>query len=163
MRAKMTLLCAVLLAGIASALAQQPPQPGQPPHDPIGAALFPPELIMQNQQAIGLNEEQKTAIRGEILKAQPRFTELQWQLQDAMETLASLLQQTPVDEQKVMAQLDKVLPLEREMKRAQLTLMIRIKNKLTPEQQEKLRQLRPHGPEGPGQPRLAPAPRPPDV
>lgn len=162
MKAKTVLLSAVLLVGPLSAFAQQPP-PGHVPHDPVGEALFPPELVMQNQQAIGLEEAQKTFIRSEVLKAQTRFTELQWQLQDAMETLAGFMQQNPVDEQKVMAQLDKILPIEREIKRAQLTLMIRIKNKLTPEQQEKLRQLRPPGPGAPLQPSRPPGPpRPPD-
>lgn len=169
MKAKTLLLSAMLLVGALSAVAQQPP-PGHAPHDPVGEALFPPELVMQNQQAIGLDEAQKTFIRSEVLKAQTRFTELQWQLQDAMETLAGFMQQNPVDEQKVMAQLDKILPIEREIKRAQLTLMIRIKNKLTPEQQEKLRQMRPTPPpgalfgqpgRGPGQPQAAP--RPPDA
>jgi hypothetical protein len=41
-----------------------------------------------------------------------------------------------------MAQLDKVLNTEREVKRTQIALMVRIKNKLTPEQQSRLRQLR---------------------
>jgi len=163
MKAKTLLLSAVLLVGALSAVAQQPP-PGHAPHDPVGEALFPPELVMQNQQAIGLDEAQKTFIRSEVLKAQTRFTELQWQLQDAMETLAGLMQQNPVDEQKVMAQLDKILPIEREVKRAQLTLMIRIKNKLTPEQQDKLRQLRPSGPGARPQPGRPPGPpRPPDA
>jgi len=163
MRAKTLLLSAVLLVGALSAIAQQPP-PGHAPHDPVGEALFPPELVMQNQQAIGLDEAQKTFIRSEVLKAQTRFTELQWQLQDAMETLAGLMQQNPVGEQKVMAQLDKILPIEREVKRAQLTLMIRIKNMLTPEQQDKLRQLRPSGPGAPPQPGRPPGPpRPPDA
>ncbi len=163
MKAKTLLLSAVLLVGALSAVAQQPP-PGHAPHDPVGEALFPPELVMQNQQAIGLDEAQKTFIRSEVLKAQTRFTELQWQLQDAMETLAGLIQQNPVDEQKVMAQLDKILPIEREVKRAQLTLMIRLKNKLTPEQQDKLRQLRPFGPGAPPQPGRPPGPpRPPDA
>ncbi len=97
---------------------------------------------MQNQKAIGLDDGQKSSIRAEISKAQGRFTELQWQLQDAMETLVSLLKQDSADEQQVLAQLDKVLNWEREIKRAQLGLMVRIKNKLTPEQQARLRQLR---------------------
>ena len=167
MRVRNLLFFAVILFAALSAAAQQPP-PG-PPHDPVGEALFPPELVMQNQQAIGLTDEQKTYIRGEVLKAQSRFTELQWQLQDAMETLAGLLQQNPVDETKVMGQLDKILPLEREIKRTQLTLMIRIKNKLTPEQQEKLRAMRPAPgmappPMAPGAaPRRPPQPAPPEA
>ncbi len=110
--------------------------------DPVGDNLFPPELVMAHQSAIGLDETQKTYIRAELLKAQTRFTELQWQLQDSMEALAALLKQTPADETRVIAQLDKVLTSEREIKRTQITLMLRIKNKLTPDQQSRLQKLR---------------------
>jgi hypothetical protein len=56
--------------------------------------------------------------------------------------LSALLGQNTPDEQQVMAQLDKVLNVEREIKRAQLGLMVRLKGKLTPDQQAHLRQLR---------------------
>jgi Spy/CpxP family protein refolding chaperone len=118
-------------------LAQQPPGP-----DPLTENLFPPDLVMSHQKAIGLDEAQKRFVRSEVLKAQSRFTELQWQLQDAMETLVGLLKQNSVDEAQVMAQLDKVLTSYREINRTQIALMVRIKNKLTPEQQTRLRQLR---------------------
>ncbi len=119
-------------------LAAQPP----PGRDPVAENLFPPELVMAHQRAIGLDDAQKTYIRGELLKAQTRFTELQWQLQDAMEALELLLKQSPVEESQVLSQLEKVLNWEREIKRAQIGLLVRIKNKLTPEQQAKLRKLR---------------------
>jgi Spy/CpxP family protein refolding chaperone len=112
---------------------------------------------MRNQKAIGLTDEQKTTIRGELLQAQTRFTELQWELQDQVESLVSLLKQEKVDEQQALAQLDKVLDVEREIKRAQIGLMVRIKNKLTPEQQAQLREIRGRG--FPGR-RLPPGPRP---
>lgn len=146
MKAKILLLSATLILEGVTALAQvplPPPAPLPPEHDPVGENLFPPELIMQNQRAIGLEEAQKTYMRSEISKAQGHFTELQWQLQDAMETLASLLKQDTVEEQKALGQLDQVLNFEREIKRAQMGLMVRIKNKLTPEQQARLHQLRP--------------------
>ncbi len=130
----------VLLLGASLALAQRPPQATSP--DPLGENLFPPELVMSHQQAIGLEDAQKTFIRGELLKTQTRFTESQWQLQDAMETLVSLLKKDTADEQQVLGQLDKVLNTEREIKRAQIGLMVRIKNNLTPEQQARLRQLK---------------------
>jgi hypothetical protein len=113
--------------------------------DPVRGNLFPPELIMRNQKAIGLTDEQKTTIRGELLQAQTRFTELQWELQDQVESLVSLLKQEKVDEQQALAQLDKVLDVEREVKRAQIGLMVRLKNKLTPEQQAQLREIRGKG------------------
>jgi len=42
----------------------------------------------------------------------------------------------------VLQQADKVMALEHDIKKIQLTLLIRIKNTLTPEQIAKLRQLR---------------------
>lgn len=156
MKAGILFLCAGLLLAAVPALAQGPPPQPRPPHDPIGEALFPPELVMSHQQEIGLEPEQKLYLRQEIAKAQSHFTELQWQLQDAMESLVTLLKQTPADEQQVMAQLDKVLATEREIKRTQITLMLRIKNKLTPEQQARLRQLRAAG--GPEPPPAPPRP-----
>jgi len=97
---------------------------------------------MARQNAIGLSEAQKTYLRAEILKAQTRFTELQWQLQDAMEGLIGLLKQPKADEAQVATQLDKVLASEREIKRAQIGLLVRIKNNLTEEQQQRLQALR---------------------
>ncbi len=138
---KRVALCILLMWFLSTCnlLAAQQPQG----RDPIAENLFPPDLVLSNQKAIGLEEAQKTFVRSEVLKAQTRFTELQFQLQDAMETLTGLLKQNPVDEAQVLAQLDKVLNAEREVKRTQIALMVRIRNKLTAEQQTRLRQLRP--------------------
>jgi Spy/CpxP family protein refolding chaperone len=114
----------------------------QPDQDPIGQSFFPPELVIQHQEAIGLSTEQKDAFKAEIRQAQLKFTELQWKLQDEMEKMISLVKQPHPDEPQVLAQLDKVLAAEREVKREQITLLVRIKNKLTPEQQSKLAELR---------------------
>lgn len=117
--------------------AQQPTGP-----DPIMDTLFPPELVMAHQKAIGLDDAQKSDIRNELLKAQTRFTDLQWQLQDAMESLTALLKKNPADEGQVLAQLDKVLATERELKRTQIGLLVRIRNRLTQDQQARLQKLR---------------------
>ena len=108
----------------------------------MGQSFFAPELVMQHQEAIGLNVEQKDYFKAEIRQAQLKFTELQWKLQDEMEKLVSLVKQTRVDEQQALGQLEKVLAAEREIKKEQVTLLVRIKNKLTPEQQGKLAELR---------------------
>ena len=131
------LSAAALLILVPSLGAQQPPA-----SDPLTELLFPPELVMARQSAIGLSDAQKNYLRAEILKAQTRFTELQWQLQDAMEGLTGLLKPAKADEAQVAAQLDKVLMSEREIKRAQIALLVRIKNDLTPEQQHRLQALR---------------------
>jgi Spy/CpxP family protein refolding chaperone len=122
----------------ASSLGAQHP----PAADPLTDLLFPPELVMARQNAIGLSDAQKTYLRAEVLKAQTRFTELEWQLQDAMEGLTGLLKPSKVDEAQVTAQLEKVLASEREIKKAQISLLVRIKNNLTAEQQHRLQALR---------------------
>ena len=113
-----------------------------PDVDPLSDLLFPPELVMARQSAIGLSDAQKTYLHAEVLKAQTRFTELQWKMQEEMEALTGLLKQPKADEAQVAAQLDKVLTLERDIKRAQISLLVRIKNNLTDEQQHRLRTLR---------------------
>jgi Spy/CpxP family protein refolding chaperone len=136
MKPKFYPLCALITLAAASAFGQQPSS------DPFGENLFSPELVMQHQQALGLNEDQKNFFKVEMRKAHARFTELQWQLQDEMEKLVSLVKQDQIDEQQVLAQLDKVLNAEREIKHIQISLVVRIKNKLTPEQQARLREIK---------------------
>jgi Spy/CpxP family protein refolding chaperone len=58
-----------------------------------------------------------------------------------MERLLSLVKQPSVDERPALAQLDNVLAAEREIKHAQVALLIRIKNHLRPEQQAQLRDI----------------------
>jgi len=113
----------------------------QLPEDPLRDVLFPPEAVMQHQQAVGLSDEQKNSLKVEVRQAQLKFTELQWTLQDEMERLVSLLKQSKVDEKQAASELDRVLAAEREIKRAQLMLLIRIKNNLAPAQQTQLREL----------------------
>ena len=136
MRTGILCICAVFLFAAGAARAQQPEQ------DPIGQSFFAPELVIHHQEAIGLSAEQKDYFKTEIRQAQLKFTELQWKLQDEMEKLVTLAKQPHVDEQQILAQLEKLLAAEREVKREQVTLLVRIKNKLTPEQQAKLSELR---------------------
>jgi len=176
------IILALMIVGVtaisaATALAQQPPPQADqqlspqgrpqkpPPDDPLADSMFPPEMIMQHQRELGLTDEQKQFMRGEIQRTTTRFNELQWQLQDAMEALHETMKSSAVNEQLALSQLDKVLDSEREIKRLHMEMAIRIKNKLTPEQQMKLQSMRnfkrmdgprmdprmgPGGPGGPG-------------
>ena len=153
----------IAVASVTLVSAQQP-QPAQGPNpqgqmrqphlpdDPLGDAMFPPEMIMQHARELNLTVDQKTFMRAEIQKTTARFNELQWQLQDAMEALHEPMKANSVNEQQALAQLDKVLDAEREIKRLHIGMGIRIKNQLTPEQQAKLLAMH-HammGPDGPG-------------
>ena len=143
-----TVLIFVMCSLLACFAAGQQPSPApeargpQPGPDPFGQSFFPPELVIQNQQAIGLTDEQKNYFRTEIRDAQIKFTDLQWKLQDEAEKMMSLVKQPHVDEQQALAQLEKVLAVEREVKRAQVALLVHLKNRLSPEQQAKLEEIR---------------------
>jgi Spy/CpxP family protein refolding chaperone len=127
-----------LLALSIPAAAAESPSPGD---DPLARHLFPPERVMGHAQEIGLDDAQRTAIRKEVQKAQSKFLDLQFDIQTEMETLVRLVQQNKVDEPKVLAQLDRVLSLEKEIKKTQISLLVRIKNTLTPAQQTKLSEM----------------------
>src|SRR5207253_2254997 len=98
-------------------------------------------VTAQHQRELGLTDQQKQFMRGEINRTTTRFNELQWQLQDAMEALHETMKSNSVNEQQALAQLDKVLDSEREIKRLHMELAIRLKNQLTPEQQLKLQAM----------------------
>jgi Spy/CpxP family protein refolding chaperone len=96
---------------------------------------------MGHAQEIGLDDAQRTAIRKEVQKAQSKFLDLQFDIQTEMETMVRLVKENKVDEPRVLAQLDKVLALEKEIKKTQISLLVRIKNILTPAQQARLAEL----------------------
>jgi Spy/CpxP family protein refolding chaperone len=116
--------------------------PRPPAGDPLARYLFPPELIMANQRAINLTDSQRNAVQQVMADAQGKFVPLQFKMSAEVEKLQSLLMPASVDEAKVLEQVDRVLAVERDVKRAQLSLMIRIKNLLTEQQQNVLHMQR---------------------
>ena len=106
------------------------------------ALLYPPELIMQHRRAIDLNGEQRDAITRMIQELQGWVVALQWNLLDETQSLRNVLERARIDQDRALDLLEQVLEREAEIKRAHLELLIRIKNVLTPAQQEKLDELR---------------------
>ena len=118
--------------------------------------MFPPDFILGHARQLGLTDEQKSYMRGEVQKTMASFTELQWKLQDETEQLHETLKTTSVNEEQALAQLNKVLDVEREIKRLHIGLGVRLKNRLTPEQQLQLQQMRMQP--MPAMPNVAPRP-----
>ena len=136
MKIKKGIFCLLLLWTSAALGAQQPHA------DPLAENLFPPELVMQHQSEIGLTEEQRDALMSEIQNAQERFAGLQERLQKEVEAMAALLRKESSDDPAALAQFDKVLDCERELKRAHLGLLLRLKGRLTREQVARLREIK---------------------
>lgn len=130
--------CLALLLTAGQASGQQPARP----EDQIGQLLFAPELVMQHQQRIGLRPAQRTAITSAIQEVQSQVIDVQWRMQEEMQKLVELLRNTPVNESAALVQVDRLFAAERDIKRAQLRLLIQIKNTLTKDQQDALQALK---------------------
>ena len=140
-----SMLAVALLLGAARLAAQGPPTgqrgPGQDKDD-WARSFFVPELVMQHQTEIGLQDAQRATLTSAVQQAQGKIMEVQWKLSAEAEKLGRLIQTTQVDETQVLEQADRILALEREVKKAQISLLVRIKNTLTAAQQGKLMEIR---------------------
>jgi Spy/CpxP family protein refolding chaperone len=138
---KLIWMTALLITAVANA--QSPPTGTT---DEVAQQLFAPDLVFKYREMIGLDEAQSKTLKDLIQKAQGRFLDLQWDMQAETGKLAQLVRLSKVDEAAALAQVDKVLSKEREVKRTQISLLIQIKNLLTPMQQQQLLELRSKGP-----------------
>ena len=163
-------MLAVVLLTVTPAGAEGPPDMhgpgggmmgGPPPGGPAFLRqLFPPNLVMEHQQEIGLRSAQVDTIKKAMNEAQQRLLDLQWRLEAESEGLTTLLAAPRVDEKATLQKLDVVTGIEQQVKKTNFTLLIEIKNALDPDQQAKLRALQPargFGPPG-GSPPGGPPP-----
>ncbi|HXJ55908.1 MAG TPA: hypothetical protein VNU68_04510 [Verrucomicrobiae bacterium] len=97
-------------------------------------------MLMARDQ-IALTQAQQETIRIRMEKAQSRSDELRAKLDRETAALSALAKQERVDEARLLAQLDKVIEVEREVKHLHVGLAVAIKNLLKPEQQAKLREF----------------------
>ena len=137
MKKCMIVACALLPLIVALPAAAQKPK-----ENAFAEALFDPQLVLQHAQTIGLSSTQRRNILDEIKTAQVALAPLQVDMTEPAMELVELLGQSKVDETRVLAKVDQVLRIENEVKKRQTTLLVRIKNLLTAEQQAKLRELR---------------------
>ena len=158
MRRLVTLICVLLFATMAL------PGPGAEPvrapmarrgmgglgmGGPMEHNLFPPELVLMNQMALGMSTEQVDAIKKQVGDTHNRVLDAQVDLHRVTEQLHGALELPKVDEAAVLALASQAMDLEKKIKTAHLTLMIRVKNLLTADQQEKARALATSHAEGP--------------
>jgi len=136
--------CTVLMA---AALLAPPILEGQFRSTPrqsedFSRGLFTPELIMRHYREIGLSTEQRATITEAIRILQSGVVDPEWRLMEVSQNLTELLETTPIDEARALSVIDQVHEAEAEIKRANLSALIRIKNALTQEQRDKLTELR---------------------
>jgi Spy/CpxP family protein refolding chaperone len=108
---------------------------------------FAPQVVLAHRLELGLRPGQIEAIEAAMLETHQKLLALQWKLDADNEKLSQLLAKDRVDQGKVQATFDEVTAVEHDVKKANLTLLVRVKNLLDSEQRAKLRALRAASPE----------------
>lgn len=115
------------------------------PISAIESRLFPAELVMDHKALIALTPAQQEAITKELDRSQSELVKLQWDLLSEKDKLVKVLDDAKVDEARAKQAAEALMHRENAIKAVHLGLLVRIKNLLTPAQQEKLRAAREAG------------------
>lgn len=118
----------ILFAGMAMA--------NHPVDDPVHAVLFPPEVLIQHREEIGLTDKQVKQIRASVEEVGPQAQEHQMRLGTATGQLTELLSADSIDKETALKQLDEILAIEKDLKHLHLRLMIHLRNELTAKQRQ---------------------------
>ncbi|NNC76761.1 MAG: hypothetical protein HKN77_02290 [Woeseiaceae bacterium] len=102
--------------------------------DVFKGKLFPPNLILENQGVLNLSKEQFTKIRAAVVEVQAGVAEHEWDMREAYLQLMAELDNSPINENRVLEHADAALLAENKVKKRQISMLVRLKNLLTPEQ-----------------------------
>ena len=109
--------------------------------DVFKGKLFAPNIVLEHQDELGLTKEQFTAIKAAVVEVQGNVAEHEWDLREAyLKTLASL-DESPIDEEQVLENVEAALLAENQVKKLQVRMLIRLRMLLTKEQVEYLQAL----------------------
>jgi Spy/CpxP family protein refolding chaperone len=131
----LTGICLLLLSSMAHAQGQGNQK------DVFKGKLFPPNIILEHQDELNLSKEQFTAIRAAVVEVQSNVAEHEWDLREAYQRVLSELDETPIDENAVLDNVEAALRAENQVKKMQVSLLIRLRNLLTDEQVAYLRSV----------------------
>ena len=110
--------------------------------DVFKGKLFAPNIILEHQDELDLTKEQFTAIKTAVVEVQANIAEHEWDLREAYSQTLASLDESPIDEEKVLENVEKALLAENQVKQLQVRMLIRLRMLLTDEQVEYLQAQR---------------------
>jgi len=114
----------------------------RPPFESPDSDRDPGAFIEENAEALDLDGETLTAIRGIVEQSKAKGDQLHARLRELREEMKALLAQSAPDESTVMKQIETIGAVETEMHKHRLGTMLEIRALLTPEQREEMTRLR---------------------
>ena len=103
--------------------------------------LYPPDIIMRQQQRLGISAGQRKNISKAVKKFQSDVAELQWTMQNEQQLMRQSFSGYHITSDEALARAERVLGLESEFKLAHFRLLIATKNELTEKQIDMINQF----------------------
>jgi hypothetical protein len=130
----MMALFLVLSFSVVAAAQTEAPTGDRGKREALMMGLYPPDIIMRRQQALGITNDQRANILTAVQTFQAEVAELQWTLQNDQQLLRQSFAVYPIKTADALLQAEQVLELESKFKLAHFRLLIAIKNELTEKQ-----------------------------
>ena len=144
-----TLVSAVLVASWTTvawttvAWTQDVTEPQQRPRRNIVAdRYFAPDLVLKNEERLGLTADQKSAVEGLLAEAQSEIKGAQQKLQGDRSDFGDTVDVDPGDETAILAKMKTVLHGETDIKIANLMLLVNVYNVLNSDQRTELQTIK---------------------
>lgn len=135
-------LALLLALGLALGLAIAAPAMAQQGKDePFKGKLFPPNVILEHKDQLSLTKQQFTEIRAAVVEVQSGVAEHEWDMAEAYQAMMAELDRETIDEAVVMKNAEAALLAENEVKKKQISMLVRLRNLLTDEQVAYLRSV----------------------
>ena len=132
----------VLLLGLAFASQFANAQGAGDQKDVFKGKLFAPNIILEHQGELDLTKEQYTAIKAAVVEVQSNVAGHEWDLRQAYVQVLANLDESPIDEKKVLKSVRLALQAENNVKQLQVAMLIKLRNLLTDDQAAYLRSVR---------------------
>lgn len=104
--------------------------------------LFSVEAILKYRSELELSEDQVRTIKKIYNDNITEFNAIKWDLDAAEVDLNKLIAKSKIDEKAALGKMSEITNLEQKLKIQRLKMLVKIKNKLTEKQQDKLKTLR---------------------
>jgi hypothetical protein len=152
-------LVGLAVLGVATLAPASPPDPPVAPKhvlDPIERFRIEPIMARIYAKEIALSEAQRVIVVRQLEDAQKSWRDLQASAEIEKRKLSALIDSRGATEAQLMAQLDRLLDVERQIKHINLACSLRVRQQLTAAQVSKLREMELPPPPPPPRPPAAP-------
>lgn len=147
-----TIVTLILVLGLTGCAAESRHAPGPAPTGPVPDAvparpslpgrvqvsLFAPDRVLARAEVLGLSAEQRQSVADDVRRTQAAWDVLAERLRVEESALVAVLDRPAIDPEAAARAAAAVIRTEGELKTTHLALLVRVKNALTPTQQQAL-------------------------